>query len=438
MMNIFHVIKEGMAKAIERGITDHSEQCVFAIDYLYDSIEMDNTLLDDDMSEFDYQELSDELLFEAYDQYSINKKIKLAFQSFKCYRYNYDAILIPIQSYFKTTARLYMLEVLLSDATTAMYKNGHFDEDMGDFWAVIETRPYMRVKHNYILNLVEAGHLNEAKKECQECLELCQNDNLGIRYILATVLCQLKQYQEFLELYEKFLDGKLDMLLPLSVAQYNLNNVKEAEKIIRGIVDNNEYFLPVIFKYQYLTSEEEFDIKHQGHCVLGSVEETFMVFDYNQELVCESIGYYQWLKSNFYPDDQFPKVNIEDLTKVIYQLLMDGFEDSYYINIETSEIIRVAFDKVFDFILSKEKKDYSSPIYLAVSKESIMEEFVKGIADERVKIKFISKLGKLKKKDFETNLEIYHLKTDFEKYVMARSADLAKIWCHYHKIKYDF
>ena len=66
-----------------------------------------------------------------------------------------------------------------------------FEQDVGDFWGLIETRPYMRARHELALALAEKGETAEAVGHYQELLRLNPNDNQGIRYLLIDALLEL-------------------------------------------------------------------------------------------------------------------------------------------------------------------------------------------------------------------------------------------------------
>ncbi len=66
-----------------------------------------------------------------------------------------------------------------------------FREDKGAFWGILETRPYMRARSRLALRLMEAGRLEEAVDEHEGMLELCPNDNLGVRYGLMALYLAL-------------------------------------------------------------------------------------------------------------------------------------------------------------------------------------------------------------------------------------------------------
>lgn len=81
-----------------------------------------------------------------------------------------------------------------------------FTEDAGNFWGVLETRPYMRARAGVAECLWEMGKAARAVEHYQELLRLNPGDNQGNRYMLARLLLQegrdeelgalLKEYEE--------------------------------------------------------------------------------------------------------------------------------------------------------------------------------------------------------------------------------------------------
>jgi tetratricopeptide (TPR) repeat protein len=65
-----------------------------------------------------------------------------------------------------------------------------FEDDVGMFWGLIETRPYMRARHELALALWRAGNFDEAIGHYQEMLRLNPNDNQGVRYLLIDALLE--------------------------------------------------------------------------------------------------------------------------------------------------------------------------------------------------------------------------------------------------------
>src|SRR5262249_20822749 len=57
-----------------------------------------------------------------------------------------------------------------------------FEQDVGYFWGLLETRPYMRARAALARTLWALGRREEAVVHQRELLRLNPNDNLGVRY----------------------------------------------------------------------------------------------------------------------------------------------------------------------------------------------------------------------------------------------------------------
>ncbi len=81
-----------------------------------------------------------------------------------------------------------------------------FEEDVGHFWGLIETRPYMRARAALAETLWAFGRRDEAVEHQRELLRLNPNDNQGVRYRQAEYLLALLRYEELDELFAAYED----------------------------------------------------------------------------------------------------------------------------------------------------------------------------------------------------------------------------------------
>jgi tetratricopeptide (TPR) repeat protein len=56
-----------------------------------------------------------------------------------------------------------------------------FQENRGHFWGMLQTRPYMRARHQLADLLLDAGRVTEAVRHFEALIELNPNDNQGVR-----------------------------------------------------------------------------------------------------------------------------------------------------------------------------------------------------------------------------------------------------------------
>jgi len=133
------------------------------------------------------------------------------------------------------------LQELLALAEQQMKKAGAFKEYAGEFWAVPETRPYMRVRYTYFDVLISCGMMRRAIDEGEELLKLCENDNLGVRYQLMHLYAYMEDELHALALHKRY-DSyeETQMLLPLAVLYYKLNQFDKAEDYIKRLAKANK------------------------------------------------------------------------------------------------------------------------------------------------------------------------------------------------------
>jgi tetratricopeptide (TPR) repeat protein len=81
-----------------------------------------------------------------------------------------------------------------------------FRENVGHFWGVLETRPYMRARHGLAQTLWAKGLHDEAVTHYWDLLRLNPNDNQGIRYVLMDCLVTLGRGDEAARLSKRYND----------------------------------------------------------------------------------------------------------------------------------------------------------------------------------------------------------------------------------------
>jgi tetratricopeptide (TPR) repeat protein len=88
-----------------------------------------------------------------------------------------------------------------------------FTEQKGNFWGILETRPYMRSLEGLAASLWVLGERGESISHYRRMLELNPNDNQGVRYELAARLLEEGRDEELGELLERYEEeGSADWL----------------------------------------------------------------------------------------------------------------------------------------------------------------------------------------------------------------------------------
>lgn len=183
---------------------------------------------------------------------------------------------------------------LIDEAEEKLKEQGYFEDDnIGNFWLILETRPYMRLLEKYASHFVECGQMRLAISVYEKMLKLCTNDNIGVRYTLMHLYTFLEDEQSALELYEKYPEESTQFLLPLSILYYKLGDLRKSNQYLKKLIavneDTYEFFnsfthdtlkdyLSNMSPYGYRPfTIEEFIIEcDENYFLLGSIPEYFI------------------------------------------------------------------------------------------------------------------------------------------------------------------
>ena len=150
-----------------------------------------------------------------------------------------------------------------------------FKEDVGHFWGVNITRPYMRARDNYAYTLVLLDKIDEAIIEYLDMLRLNPNDNQGIRFELAPLLIIKRRYKEYHHLCEQYEDevsfGWLYTYFLYSFIKFGA--VKKTQDVLRKAIIYNPHII------EYLCSEENIPENDNEYYSLGDEAEAFNYVD---------------------------------------------------------------------------------------------------------------------------------------------------------------
>ena len=242
--------------------------------------------MDFEDEEFIKSEQSDDLLFEAYDEPVKTKAIKLAKQALEINPDNIDAENFITKFESNTIKKLQKYgETLIKDIAN-LEKQGFFNEEnIGIFWGLIETRPFMRTKLSYMLTLMELGRYTEAIKQGEELLKLCESDNLGIRYLMMGLYTVLEKFDKAEEIYNKDSYDSAFMLFPSSIMYYKKGDYRKCKKILKEIQKSNEHLLNYLTGRKKLTKAKEAEIELNGTYSWGSEAEAYLVVKDNKYLL---------------------------------------------------------------------------------------------------------------------------------------------------------
>ena len=228
-------------------------------------IEYKNTPLDD----------AYEILEEAQNAKTEKEAIKLAKKAHEKCPECFDAILFQCDLEENGIKRMKLLDEGLEIEKNRLAKEKYFDkENIGHFYGIFETRPYIRglvIKAEYLL---EEGKLRQAESVCNEVLKLNENDNMGARYLLMAIYATLEEENDMLKLYKKYPEEDLEMLFPLFAIYYKNGNDKKAKEYLKRIDKCNPNFV----KFFKGTIKESKEVS-PGYYSRGDSSEIFMYLE---------------------------------------------------------------------------------------------------------------------------------------------------------------
>jgi len=180
------------------------------------------------------------LLYKAMEASTSKRKIQLAETALEMYSDSSDAYLILAEeSDNETDARAYLKAGIA--AGERELGELFFEKNKGDFWALHETRPYIRICKSYAESCWFGGDAKEAAQILEHILELNTEDNTGARYLLAAVYLysnQLKQAEQLLKKYGKN-DAAAAFAYDQIILEYKKNGItsqlKMLYRVARGV-----------------------------------------------------------------------------------------------------------------------------------------------------------------------------------------------------------
>src|SRR5579871_1074697 len=142
------------------------------------------------------------LMYRAFEESDEKKRIQLAKDALAISPDCADAynLLAEHAPTLKETRRLYEQGVAAGERALGPEA---FQRDVGRFWGILETRPYMRARLGLAHGLWSAGRREEAVQHLQDMLRLNPGDNQGVRYTLAGFLLFLDRDEDLARLLQE-------------------------------------------------------------------------------------------------------------------------------------------------------------------------------------------------------------------------------------------
>lgn len=157
------------------------------------------------------EEKAREILNSAYEASNPRKRQELAQKALAAWPDCADAYLVLAEQSRSEREALTHFEQAVAAGERALGPQA-FRDDVGHFWGLLATRPYMRARFALADVLWAIGRRDEAIGHLQEMLRLNPGDNQGVRYTLAGWLANLGRDDELQTLLDLFVEDGMAAL----------------------------------------------------------------------------------------------------------------------------------------------------------------------------------------------------------------------------------
>src|SRR5205814_8244419 len=144
-----------------------------------------------------------ESAWDAWDTGDKRKRLSLARKALKVSPLCADAYVILAEDAKITEEALALCRAGVEAGEKALGRST-FRDDVGLFWGILETRPYMRARLGLAMRLWQTGARDEAVAHYRDMLRLNPDDNQGIRYLLLDCLLILGRDDEAQKLLRRY------------------------------------------------------------------------------------------------------------------------------------------------------------------------------------------------------------------------------------------
>lgn len=244
--------------------------------------------------DFEKQEMALDILDEAYAAQDEREAAKYAKQALKLDPDLLDARIVLVRTYEPEKQKRELEKLIKGEWQRLIDEKICDDSDIGIFYGIVETRPYMRARYVYMDLLEQMNKLRMAIAEGEDILRLNKNDNMGVRYKLMKLYAMLEDGEKLENMAAEFREANIDFLLPQAIYYYKTDNLTKARRILKQMYMSNQYILnafdDTIDEYD---EEIEEDFSFGGYRI-GRASEVMSALLENSQLMETSMAFVQW------------------------------------------------------------------------------------------------------------------------------------------------
>jgi tetratricopeptide (TPR) repeat protein len=236
-------------------------------------------------------EQAQEIMWDAWDETNRKRRVELARKALALSENCADAFVLLAEETASSPAEALDLYEKGVRAGERALGDEPFNEDVGSFWGILETRPYMRARAGLANSLRETGRISEAIEHYQELLRLNPNDNQGNRDMLAVCFLNARRDTEAQELLNRYPEGITALwMYTAALVAFRLSGASaDAAQKLRDAAKRNPY-VPA-----YLLGRKRLPRQLPPTYTLGGPDEAAIYAELHMDSWAKTAGALEWL-----------------------------------------------------------------------------------------------------------------------------------------------
>ena len=244
-----------------------------------------------------------DILSRAYQEQDEKRRIQLATKALEICPDCADAFVLLAEHASSRMEALRLYEQGVAAGERALGTDA-FQQDVGHFWGILETRPYMRARLGLAHSLWTAGRRDEAVQHLQDMLRLNPGDNQGVRYTLASFLLFLDRDDDLARLLQQHSeDASAAWAYTKALLAFRKQGATtEAQKLLKNAKKTNKH-VP-----DYLMGEKFSPAEEPAYYSPGDESEAFNYIGSFLAAWKSTPGAVAWLRANVKKPKKGPQV----------------------------------------------------------------------------------------------------------------------------------
>jgi tetratricopeptide (TPR) repeat protein len=182
-----------------------------------------------------------ELVYQAFESDEPEERLRLARQALEIWPDCADAYALLAEQAPTRKAALGLYEQGVAAGERALGEET-FRDQVGHFWLMLETRPYMRARQGLADSLWMAGRRDEAVAHLRDMIRLNPNDNQGLRYTLAAWLLLMDRDEDLRRLLDQYGEGSASWLYTKALLAFReQGDTPEARAVLKAAKKANKH-----------------------------------------------------------------------------------------------------------------------------------------------------------------------------------------------------